>query len=183
MKTVCWVVAALVLGASAFAQEAAQPPEDAAAPPQNAASPPPAAAVEEIIVPGRAPENLRVEIERLEVAVYDRFNALNSNDEFDIHCLQRAPTGSNIPLRTCAPNFVIQAESRAARKMLADGRSSDANNYNRAEYTLRMEQKSRELTEEMQRIAREDEQLLRDLARLAELKQLQPAEPEPSAER
>ena len=36
-----------------------------------------------------------------------------------------------------------------------------------------MEQKSRKLTEEMQRLAREDEQLLRDLVRLDELKQLQ----------
>ena len=59
-------------------------------------------------MPGRRPENLRVEIERLEVAVYERFNALNSDDEFDIHCLKQAPTGSNIPLRTCAPNFVIR---------------------------------------------------------------------------
>ena len=38
---------------------------------------------------------------------------------------------------------------------------------------MQMEQKSRELTEEMQRIAREDEQLLRDLVRLDELRQLQ----------
>ena len=146
-------------------------------------SPPQAAAVDEIVVPGRAPANLRLEIERLEVAVYDRFNALNSSDEFDIHCLQRAPTGSNIPLRTCAPNFVIQAESRAARKMLADGRNNDTNNYNRAEYKQRMERKSRELTEEMQRVARQDEQLLRDLARLAELRQLEPSEPGSPAER
>src|SRR5688572_4807180 len=69
------------------------------------------AGVEEVIVPGRTPENLRVEIERIETAVYERFNALSSNDEFDIHCLIQAPTGSNIPLRTCAPNFVRRAES------------------------------------------------------------------------
>jgi hypothetical protein len=35
---------------------------------------------------------------------------------------------------------------------------------------MRMEQKGRELTAEMQRVAREDEQLLRDLVRLDELK-------------
>ena len=39
-----------------------------------------------------------------------------------------------------------------------------------------LEQKSRELTAEIQRVAREDEQLLRDLVRLDELKQLQAAE-------
>src|SRR5688572_6351203 len=89
---------------------------------QNAAAPSPSADVDEVIVPGRAPENIRVEIERLETVVYDRFNALNSDDEFDIHCLMQAPTGSNIPLRTCVPNFVLRAEAAAGRKMLTDGR-------------------------------------------------------------
>jgi hypothetical protein len=129
--------------------------------------------IEELVVPGRTPENLRVEIERLEVAVYERFNALNSNDEFDIHCLEQAPTGSNIPLRTCAPNFVIRTEARAASKILTDGRGGAGNNNNPAEQRLFMEQKSRELTAELQRVAREDEQLLRDLVRLDELKALQ----------
>jgi len=140
---------------------------------QNAAAPSPSAGVEEVIVPGRTPENIRVEIERLETVVYDRFNALNSDDEFDIHCLMQAPTGSNIPLRTCVPNFVLRAESAAGRKMLTDGRGGAGNNNNPAEQRTRMEEKSRELTEEMQRIAREDEELLRDLVRLDELKQMQ----------
>ena len=71
---------------------------------------------------------------------------------------------------------MIEGEARAARRMLKDGRGSDANNFSRAELKVGMEQKSRELTEEMQRVARSDEQLLRDLARLAQLKQLQPSE-------
>jgi len=149
---------------------------------QEAASPLPSAGVDEIIVPGRVPENLRIEIERVETAVYERFNALNSNDEFDIHCFKQAPTGSNIPLRTCAPNFVVRAESRAASNLLADGRGK-SNTRNPAEYAMRMEQKSRELTEEMQRVAREDEQLLRDLTRLNELKQLQTSNQTRSTER
>jgi hypothetical protein len=150
---------------------------------QEAAAPPQAADVEEVIVPGREPENLRVEIERVEAAVYERFNALNSDDEFDIHCFEQRPTGSNIPLRTCAPNFVIRAESRSASKMLTDGRGGAGNNNNRAEHTMLMEKKSRELTAEMQRVAREDEQFLRDLARLDELKQLQSSEQGQRAER
>jgi hypothetical protein len=158
VRTFC-IVMILGLGPPALAQEAA-PPADGA----NA---------EEVIVPGRRPENLRVEIERLEVAVYDRFNALNSNDEFDIVCFEQAPTGSNIPLRKCAPRFVIQAESDAASKMLTDGRAGAGNNNNPAEHAMRMQEKSRELTQEMQRIARGDEQLLHDLVRLDELKQLQ----------
>ena len=140
---------------------------------QDAVRPARSSEVEEVVVPGRTPENLRVEIERLEGAVYDRFNALNSNDEFDIRCYMQAPTGSNSPLRTCAPNFLLRAESAAGRRMLADGRSGAGNNNNPAELRARMEAKGRELTAEMQRIAREDEQLLRDLVRLEELRQRQ----------
>ena len=57
--------------------------------------------------------------------------------------------------------------------MLTDGRSGAGNNYSRAEHTMLMEEKSRKLTEEMQRLAREDERLRLDLVRLDELKQLQ----------
>jgi hypothetical protein len=153
------LVVLVALGSSALAQEVALLPQGDG--------------VEEVIVPGRRPENLRVEIQRLEAAVYARWNVLNGNDELDIHCVEQAPTGSNIPLRTCAPNFVIRAESRAASKILTDSRGSAGNNNNPAEHAMLMEQKSRELTAEMQRIAREDEQLLRDLVRLDELKQLQ----------
>jgi hypothetical protein len=153
------LAALIAFGAPALAQEVASSAQDAD--------------VDEVIVPGRRPANLRVEIERLEVAVYDRFNALNSDDDLDIHCFEQAPTGSNIPLRTCAPNFVIEAESAAASKMLSDGRGGAGNNSSNAEHAMRMEEKSRQLTAEMQRIAREDELLLRDLVRLDELKQLQ----------
>lgn len=151
--------------------------QDAATAPQTAAG------VDEVIVPGRRPENLRIEIERLEVAVYDRWNALNSNDEFDIHCLEMEPTGSNITARTCAPNFVIEAESRASRNSLVNARSG-ANTRNRADVSGdSLEEKSRKLTEEMQRVAREDEQLLRDLVRLDELRQLQAGEKQGRANR
>jgi hypothetical protein len=156
VKRLCFVVLA-GLGASSQAQEAA--------------SPPPSADVEEIVVPGRTPRDLRHEIERLEASVYERFNALNSNDEFDIHCFEQAPTGSNIPLRTCAPNFVIRAEARSAGRLLNEGRGSATNSRDSVQNRSLMEEKSRQLTEEMQRIAREDEQLMRDLMRLDELRQ------------
>jgi hypothetical protein len=145
------------LGASVLAQPAAAPAQSAE--------------VEETIVLGRTPENLRVEIERVEAAVYERWNALNSDDELDIHCFEQAPTRSNIPLRTCAPNFVARTESAASRKMLKDGRTGAGNNNNPAEQRLSMEEKSQKLADEMQRLARGDEQLLRGLVRLDELKQ------------
>ena len=123
---------------------------------------------------GRRPENLRVEIERLQTLVYQRFNALNSDDEFDIHCIERPPTGSNIPQRTCAPNFVVRSESRASEDLLTGSRAA-ATPRDPSEYKMDMEQKSRALAEDMQRVARADEQFLRALTRLDELTRQQEA--------
>jgi len=152
------LVALLSLGAPAFAQQVADASQSAAD-------------VDEIVVPGRRPENLRVEIERLEQVVYTRWNALNSNEEFDIHCLDSEPTGSNITQTHCAPNFVIEAESRAAEDSVQGARSTGRSRND--EYLAVVEEKSRQLNEEMKRVAREDEQFLRDLMRLDELRQLQ----------
>ena len=157
MRTLCFVVL-FGLGAPALAQEAQAPSQ-------------PAANADEIVVEGRKPENVYAEIERLEISVYDRFNALNSNDEFDIHCFKQAPTGSNIPLRRCAPNFVVEAEAQAAQNTMVGARGrADARNHGD---TTVLEQKSKALTEEIQRLAREDAQLMRDLVRLDELKRQQ----------
>ena len=155
MRTLCLLLV-VGLGASVMAQEAAPTPQ---------------AVVDEVIVPGSRPENLRVEIERLERVVYERWNALNSNDEFDVHCLDSEPTGSNITQTHCAPNFVIEAESRAAEDSVHGARSTGRSRND--EYLAVVEEKSRQLNEEMKRVAREDEQFLRDLMRLDELRQLQ----------
>lgn len=152
------LVALLSLGAPAFAQQVADASQSAAD-------------VDEVVVPGRRPENLRVEIERLEQVVYERWNALNSNDEFDIHCLDSEPTGSNIPQTHCAPNFVIEAESRAAEDAVHGARTTGHSRND--EYLAAVEEKSRQLSEEMKRVARQDEQFLHDLMRLDELRQLQ----------
>src|SRR5512145_850347 len=136
MRTLC-LVATLSLAAPVLAQEAASAPQAG----EN---------VDEVVVPGRRPQNLRAEIERLEQVVYERWNALNSNDDFDILCLDSEPTGSNIPQTRCAPNFVIQAESRAAEDAIDDARA-DLTSFN-TDYLLGMEEKSRQLNEEMQRV-------------------------------
>ena len=157
MRTLCFVVL-FGLGAPALAQEAHAPSQ-------------PAGNADEVVVEGRKPENVYAEIERLEISVYDRFNALNSNDEFDIHCFKQAPTGSNIPLRRCAPNFVVEAEAQAAQNTMVGARGrADARNHGD---TTVLEQKSKALTEKIQRLAREDAQLMRDLVRLDELKRQQ----------
>ena len=161
MRTLCLIVA-MALGPPALGQDAAPPAQ-------------PATGIDEVIVPGTRPENLRVEIERLQAAVYDRWNMLNSRDEFDIQCRSLEPTGSNIPVRTCVPKFVIEAESRATRNATSTGNRADSF---ASDAALTMSQKSSELTEEMQRVARADEQFLRDLTRLDELTQLEAAQGE-----
>ena len=162
MRTFCFV-ALLSLAAPALAQEIASSPQAADD-------------VDEVIVPGSRPQNLRVEIERLEQVVYERWNALNSNDEFDIHCLDSEPTGSNITQTHCAPNFVIEAESRAAEDAVHGARTTGRSRND--EYVSVVQEKSRQLNEEMKRVARQDEQFLRDLVRLDELRQLQANEKE-----
>jgi len=159
MRTLYFVVI-LGMGAPALAQQAAPAPQPTEPP-------------EKVVVPGVRPANLRAEIERLEDAVYDRFNSLNSSDEFDILCLKSEPTGSNITQRTCAPNFVIQAEARAATNNMREARNSGQGSRSVNADQQLLEQKSRELTGEMQRVARQDEQLMRDLVRLDELRTLQ----------
>lgn len=154
-----YILALASLAAPAIAQEASPPP----------ATPPP----DEVVVPGRKPEQIRAEIERLENAVYERFNALNSNDDFDIHCFEQAPTGSNIPERKCWPNFAMRSEQRAAGASL--NRMHGLGGGSSRQERMGLEQKGKELTAEIQRIAREDEQLMRDLTRLAELKESQQA--------
>jgi hypothetical protein len=158
------IVALAALAAPVFAQDA--PP-----------SAPQVPGDEEVVVHGRAPEELRLEIEQVENAVYARFNELNSTDDFDILCSEHAPTGSNIPVRSCRANFVLRAEQRAGGASLSRMQGSAPRSPQNVSALL--QQKGEELTAEMQRLAREDEQLMRGLTRLAELNDLQRASRQP----
>jgi hypothetical protein len=157
MKALCVVVLAAV-AAPASSQTAAPAPV------------PQIAGADEVIVRGRTGSRLRVEVERVENAVYERFNALNTRDELDIVCMNEAPLGSHMPVRECLPKFALTAERRAAQDVL---RRMQGDSYvgNSQVHFMRMDQKGEELAAEMQRLAREDEQLMRELTRLAELKQ------------
>jgi len=157
MRALCLTVLA-ALGAPALGQNAAPAPV------------PQIAGADEIIVRGRSGRRMRAEIERVEDAVFERFNALNSRDEFDILCTNEAPVGSHMPVRECLPKFAMTAESRAAKDVLRKMQGFKYGTDTQIHFA-RLDQKSEELTAEMQRLAREDEQLLRELTRLAELRQ------------
>ena len=62
------------------------------------------AAPDEIIVRAKALEKLRLEIKHAEQAVYARFNEINSNDLYDIHCYDRNRFLSHIKHEVCLSN-------------------------------------------------------------------------------
>lgn len=67
-------------------------------------------ALDEVLVQGRRGlQNLRTQMIALEDRFYARYNDLNMDDRFDIHCADVAATGSLIEHRTCEVAF----ESRA----------------------------------------------------------------------
>jgi len=75
--------------------------------------------IEEITVRGeRTIYTLRLEIESAETEVYNLFNELNSNDEFDVTCKEVRYTGSHISRRTCMAAYLREEEAYQARNYL-----------------------------------------------------------------
>lgn len=158
--TMCGIALAC---APAFGQ-----PSSATSAPAN--TPPGVDADEEIVVIGKSPTEIRAQMQIAEQAVYDRFNDINSNDEFDIHCHREALTGSNVLRRVCQANFWRNAEAHAGAETVRSLQGS-ANTIDPAEFLAEAQYKRRLLTEEMQRLASQDEELQKDLWRLGNLKQ------------
>ncbi|MDY6982104.1 MAG: hypothetical protein SV422_03360 [Pseudomonadota bacterium] len=80
------------------------------------AQPQPADAIEATESPG-TPRALRAEIRTLERDMFELFNKLNSDDEFDVTCDFHTPTGSKVPLWRCEPAFIRIAESAEYMQM------------------------------------------------------------------
>jgi hypothetical protein len=152
------VVMALVLAAALLANAAA------------AQQPPTAIVTDEVIVRGRTPEALRFEIERAEELVFERFNAINSHDDFDIHCNYEIRTGTRIPQRVCAPVFLRKAQATAARDTLLSLQGSVFGGGSEQAQAAWASYRHAQLEDEMQRLVQEDEQLLAATRRLLELR-------------
>ena len=76
----------------------------------------PGLAIEEIVVyREQTLQSLRLEVYRVEEAFYDTFNAVNSDDEYDISCERRAPTGTHMKFRICEARFVKELHEELAR--------------------------------------------------------------------
>jgi hypothetical protein len=156
----------IVLGAAA----AAQPTTPATQPPEH----------EEILVLGKRLEELRIRIERAEDDVYARFNEINSDDLFDVHCYERGNSGSRIEQRRCLSNGWRQMDIAFAdatvRDLQSAGVSADAENtapgagYSHIPQQYRAKQLRTEqiVSAEMRRLAHDDPQLRAAMERLGQ---------------
>lgn len=114
MSSIC----AIVVAAVTLSCQAAQAQENAGQSTAREVSPAKLDELEELTVTGRRPWQLRREIARVEERFFELFNRINSQDEFDIHCVTRADTNSNIKRRSCLPQVYLGARSAQARAFL-----------------------------------------------------------------
>ena len=98
----------------------------------------------------------------------DRFNALNSDDDLDIHCYKEARTGSRLRRRVCKPNYLIRMEAEATRQMMLSMQTGGAGSY--LEPVWRVRQMDKQMQEEMQTLAAENPELLEALKEAANKK-------------
>jgi hypothetical protein len=149
------------LGAAALAQERRPTTEgDRAAP---------ALVEEEVVVQGQRRAAVRAEIELAEDAVYERFNAINSDDEFDIECRREAVTGSKMLRRICEPNFWREENANAARETVIALQGGSALSVQH--FWATQQYKRRLLADEMHRLATEDGEFRDALQHLESLQQ------------
>ena len=165
------LAAALTLSCVCEAQEGA---------PRTTSQPPPID--DQIVVFGNALAELRIRIELAEDDFYARFNEINSNDLFDVHCYERASAGSRIEDRTCLSNAWRANDAAFAEATVRELQSSisipgDGDTpsrvgagYSQIPQQFRPKQLRTEglVVEEMRRLAREDPVLRASMIRLGQ---------------
>ena len=112
---------------------------------------------------------LRKEYQEAEEGFYDAFNAVNSDDEFDISCKSRRPLGSRRRERACQAKFLWEYEEElanaSARTMTGAGDTGLA-----ANQTARLERMQTQLRGEMSSMIAEVPAVSEAFARLAQAK-------------
>lgn len=73
---------------------------------------------DEVFVQGRRLAELRDAVRGAEDRFFSLYNQLNSNDEYDIHCGERAPVGSRIRKRVCEAEFTGVLTSKTAAAVM-----------------------------------------------------------------
>jgi hypothetical protein len=117
-------------------------------------------------VTGRKLGELRHEVEKAELAVFDRFNDINSDDRFDIHCYNQVRWFSHIQERVCRSNSWRDQEAEYSEATLLEMKGQAGPNPR----AFRAEQArmAKLLLLEMQRLASEDPALREAMAHLYE---------------
>ena len=156
--TICW--AALACGAAVSQESGLAETEQ----PVAATS-----ADEEIVVRGRSRAFYRTQIELAEEAVFDRFNEINSDDDYDIHCRTYRVLGSKIPQRICQPNFWREEDANIGEET-ARGMQGGLG-FNPGMFRGMQHYKRGLMSEEIRQLALEDEAFREALVRLVNLQQ------------
>lgn len=145
----------------------------AEAPAQSETAPDREEQLEEITVFGqRTLGAIRMQVQAARERVYDAFNALNSNDEFNIRCFNAPRTGTRIPERVCRPSYAEDATARAARELLEACRPDVICDHgiSRAQgEQAQVHFKDGLLAQEFQRVMREHPEFRRAIAEYQEL--------------
>jgi hypothetical protein len=72
----------------------------------------------EVDVIGKSLHELEREVIVAEDRFYKRFNTLNTNDDFDIHCRMEEMTGTRVPQRQCRIKFLADAQAMDSQEFL-----------------------------------------------------------------
>jgi hypothetical protein len=118
----------------------------------------------DIVVRGRRREQLRIEVEIAQEALYARFNDINSDDRFDIHCYSEQRYASKMKERRCQSNSWREQEANIGEETLRAmrGEASPGDQQFRSEQ-LYVEQL---IFDEMRRLALQDDELKKAVLRL-----------------
>jgi hypothetical protein len=90
-------------------------------PVQSASRPPPPGGDDEIVVYGSV-HDLRLQLLHARDAMLARWNEVNGDDKFDIHCKWEAPIGTRIKRESCVSNIWAELDAKIGQAFLAQSR-------------------------------------------------------------
>lgn len=127
---------------------------------------------EVIVISELTRPEVRQFIEEAEDQFYAIFNANVDDDDYKVTCSRQTPTGSNIPVRVCEPEFMLRARADNQNTFQFNRGAELTNDALRAglepEYQ-RLQEKMEQMTREIPEFAQIASILTQLRARLAEL--------------